>query len=212
MKEAMWNKINSGKVEQSLTFRAGPGLGGGFEVDVPCFSSTLFLVVIGLLFVLVVALLFVVQLDQQLGRFLERIRKLFAARIPGKDHLWLFIFSASRSSCQMKIVVRQADTLKISTLSTNEQVEDEICENTAERSRNFHQPVVPVCRVITWLITHNDFWKTGDRASWKMRARPTWRNKSSTCATVIHFEKWRKLSFSKYMSSSSPREILEEIS
>ena len=29
----------------------------------------------------------------------------------------------------MKIVVRQADTLKISTLSTNEQVEDEICEN-----------------------------------------------------------------------------------
>ena len=74
MKEAMWNKINSGKVEQSLTFRAGPGLGGGFEVDVPCFSSTLFLVVIGLLFVLVVALFLVVQLDQQLGRFLERTR------------------------------------------------------------------------------------------------------------------------------------------
>ena len=76
MKEAiaMWNKINSGKVEQSLTFRAGPGLGGGFEVDVPCFSSTLFLVVIGLLLVLVVALFLVVQLDQQLGRFLERTR------------------------------------------------------------------------------------------------------------------------------------------
>jgi len=49
----------------------------------------------------------------------------------------------------MKIVVRQADTLKISTLSTNEEVEDEICENTAEGSRNFLQPVVPVCRVIT---------------------------------------------------------------
>ena len=76
----------------------------------------------------------------------------------------------------MKIVVRQADTLKISTLSTNEQVED-------EGLRNFLQPVVPVCRVITWLITHNDFWKAGDIASWKMWARPTWRYKSSTCAT-----------------------------
>jgi hypothetical protein len=36
--------------------------------------------------------------------------------------------------------------------------------------------------------------------------------KSSTCATVIHFEKLRKLSFSKYIYSSSLREILEEIS
>ena len=132
-------------------------------------------------------------------------QKLFAARIPDKDHLWLFIFFYLTLIMSMKIVVRQADTLKISTLSTNEQVED-------EGLRNFLQPVVPVCRVITWLITHNDFWKAGDRASWKLRARPTWRNKSATCATVIHFEKWRKLSFSKYMSSSSLREILEEIS
>ena len=29
------NKINSGRIEQILTFRAGPGLEGGFEVDVP---------------------------------------------------------------------------------------------------------------------------------------------------------------------------------
>ena len=31
----LWNKINSGKVKQSLTFRAGPELGCDFEVDVP---------------------------------------------------------------------------------------------------------------------------------------------------------------------------------
>ena len=33
----------------------------------------------------------------------------------------------------MKIVARQAETLKTSTLSKNEQVEDEICENTADQ-------------------------------------------------------------------------------
>ena len=37
MKEAVMTIIISGKVEQSLTFsfRAGPELAGGFDVDVP---------------------------------------------------------------------------------------------------------------------------------------------------------------------------------